>query len=166
MRALLLPLLLIACTDAPDVAPAESATVAEATPVAEASPATISDEPPAETPEASDPDLTTPGGLLQAFQTAAASGDATAFEPYLELDPADREMFDEYIAASLLPGGEWHESLMALTVDDLEEAEGGAYTASMLLTFEEDGDTFESAILLRFAQLGEEYRVIQTTMAG
>lgn len=171
MRFLLLPLLLVACSDAPDATVAAPATEATATAseADSAAPEADATAPEADdaTPEASgDPDLTTAPGLLQALQTAAASGDASAFEPYLELDPDDREAFDEYIAASLLPGGEWHDLLMGLTESDLSPDEGGAYTANMLLEFEAEGETYESAIILRFASLGEEYRVVGATMAG
>lgn len=168
---LLLSLLLAGCTDATEATEStplattpETEAVAAATPSGETAAPAPEASGDAPVPSAADP--TTIGGFLDALQTAAASGDASAFDRFLELDPDEREMFDEYIAEALLPGSEWHDLLMDLTVDDLDEAEGGAYTASLLSTTVEDGETYESAIVFRFAQLGDDFRIISALMAG
>ena len=119
---------------------------------------------PSAAPVSADP--TTPGGLLEVLQAAAAAGDAEAFGPYLELFPEERETAEAYVLPGLLPGGDWHDLFLALSPADLTETDGGAYMATMLMEWEVDGDTYESSLHLVLAPLGDEYRVVSVLMAG
>lgn len=163
MRLLLLPFLLVACSDAPADPVPETSTTVVATPEADDSQIVSTSD---DSPEAADgDDLTTISGFLNAFHYASASGDTADLEPLLALDDSQRADYDEYIAPSIVRGGEWHTMAQDITVHTLEQ-DGDAYIATLNSETEEDGETYESALILRFAPVNGEYRMVSALMAG
>lgn len=110
-------------------------------------------------------DLSTIDSFLEAFQSAAATGDADALGALVH----DDGQFPHSYADSVMVGGEWHDRVMATTAQDLNwgDEEYADYWITLWEYVEEhEGEEYESNISCEVTLVEGAYRINQCVAAG